>query len=551
MPVQTLAHHRFRHPVSAVASLISAAMLSGCVAFNVGSPETFTHVETVRELSAEPIRVSVLSENARLENNGNNANVELDADVSETFDVQSHTETIVARKQRRLAVGLFPGAAEVFCMPEGALQSGWFTGEVGWDNSPPYHLLYGGESPNETLSYILEVPLGAISSVGIIPAIATLQTLVIEPFSGWSCSHDFFDGEKIKRGHMPKTGMPYWDASKSPKLQNLARFPEDVRKQIGVLTCFDGVSYHGIQFTRSSMNIGHWGLLGCHKYIALYIDPVKMSPASSAGEETRKRANVSVTGPYVADLTIPSLGHYDSQIISAGGTKASFALPAVERDCTVEAVVSFREDNSVSGRSASDLTRQALAKVSGRDWRFDLALKGSGRSSSSVQNTLYEIIEIKQSPDGKYVVRVEIKDKAKTFSIGRIIEPDVKRLIREDYMGRHPEMSPQYIRESTQWETERKGSILVYTGWAFSVQPVADGWKYDPGTRRGTLRLRISDGMPAPEAKRWARENIAVIVADKNVALEADQAPPPGAQYRSLSESFEDGVLTVEFEALQ
>ena len=57
--------------------------------------------------------------------------------------------------------------------------------------------------------------------------------------------------------------------------------------------------------------------------------------------------------------------------------------------------------------------------------------------------------------------------------------------------------------------------------------------------------------MPADDAKSWARKNIAAIISDKNVALEASKAPPSGAQYRSLAEKFEDGVLTVEFEAIE
>ena len=65
IPVQNYVQHRLRCLASVVGALISAMMHSGCVAFNVGSPETFTHVETIRELSAEPTRVVVLSGTAR------------------------------------------------------------------------------------------------------------------------------------------------------------------------------------------------------------------------------------------------------------------------------------------------------------------------------------------------------------------------------------------------------------------------------------------------------------------------------------------------------
>jgi hypothetical protein len=57
--------------------------------------------------------------------------------------------------------------------------------------------------------------------------------------------------------------------------------------------------------------------------------------------------------------------------------------------------------------------------------------------------------------------------------------------------------------------------------------------------------------MTAEEAKRWARDNIEAIAREKNVLLEAGGAPPEGAVYRSLGETLEDGVLTVEFEAVE
>ena len=88
--------------------------------------------------------------------------------------------------------------------------------------------------------------------------------------------------------------------------------------------------------------------------------------------------------------------------------------------------------------------------------------------------------------------------------------------------------------------------------WVFSVQPVkTDGWRYDAESRSGWVKLRIEDGISADEAKRWARDNISPIVADKNVLVGAGTPPPPGATYRSLGETFENGLLTVEFQAVQ
>ncbi len=78
-----------------------------------------------------------------------------------------------------------------------------------------------------------------------------------------------------------------------------------------------------------------------------------------------------------------------------------------------------------------------------------------------------------------------------------------------------------------------------------------DGWEYDPVTLKGRIRLRVMGDMPASETKRWARENIAAIILDKNIVIEAGKAPPKGAKFQSLGENFTDGVLTVEFEAVE
>ena len=163
----------------------------------------------------------------------------------------------------------------------------------------------------------------------------------------------------------------------------------------------------------------------------------------------------------------------------------------------------------------------------------------------------FEYLDINPSVDGLYTVRVKVNDKSKTYGIGRLVESEAKRQMLKSYVADNPNTPPNYIRIAGELKTEENGSILIYTGRVFSARPVEDGWHYDNESNRGWIRLRIGGGMPVEEAKRWARENIAVIVSEKNVTLEPGKAPPPGAQYRSLSESFEDGVLTIEFEALQ
>ncbi len=164
---------------------------------------------------------------------------------------------------------------------------------------------------------------------------------------------------------------------------------------------------------------------------------------------------------------------------------------------------------------------------------------------------LYNIVGIEPLNDGQYVVRVEVEDRSKTFTIINEIKRHVQNLVREGFVSQQMVDDPKDIRESLQYRTEEDGRIVIFTAWAFSVRPVEDGWKYDPVTRTGQVRLRVNGGMPASEAKRWARENISVIVSEKNTVIEAGKAPPEGAKFRSLNENFAGGILTVEFKAVE
>ncbi len=530
---------------------VAAAFLgSGCVAFNVGEPETFTNRERIVETSPTPVRIEILSADAQLQPGGAEAVVCLGVAMQEEFEKREHTETVTVRKQKRLSIGLFPGAAEFMFVPRGALQpifeSGWArkTGE-------PSRGLYA-YNPRNNMGKYVGFELVSVLSFGVLTSFQTVSSLLCAPFDDWRCGgHEFVDPTRIIQ-----SGNVY-DAD-SPKLRALLRFSKAERNRIGINTCFHQIDKSSDHGNAGHPFITHLGLVGIHKHLAVFVDGPTVGPSTVIGTETKRRSAFA-SGPFIAELSIPELGHNDWKRISSSDTRATFALPAVERDCTVEAVVSFREDNTANGLDASGFTRQALAKAAGRQWRFDVALKGTGNRPPpppppSPPEKLYDGITITPLDEGKYLVKVTVRDTSKTFTVLHLIKAEVQRLAREDFRSRHPGEPAEFIRETMRYETEAGGRILAFTGWVFSVRPVEDennGHHYDPDSRRGCVRLRVTGGIPAAEAERWAHENIGEIVKYKNVGLEPGQAPPPGARYRSLGESFENGVLTVEFEALQ
>lgn len=179
-------------------------------------------------------------------------------------------------------------------------------------------------------------------------------------------------------------------------------------------------------------------------------------------------------------------------------------------------------------------------------------IQAARRADAKPEKAKYEIVTEEAFSGGRAVFRVDIRDNALTaFQIVREVRPEIEQVLRDAFAAETPGVEANSLRVYVVPEFCADRSIR-FRGWAFAVRPLAaDGWQYDPKTHRGKVRLRISEGMPAEESKRWARENIAAIVREKNVALETDKTPPPNVLFQSLSESLENGVLTVEFEAME
>lgn len=545
----------FLFPLFAISCLAITLLGSGCVAFNVGKTKEFTHTERHEEMASEPSITKVVSAEAQLQAQGAEAIVGLRVDVKEEFEKRTWDETVTVRQRKRLGVGFFPGAAEFLLMPRGALQAATFDKITGASGSPSHHV-YVGDPANQGGKYVgiefCSLPL----LVGTFQVVGTICSLPPLAFSSpWTCGgHDFYDPTHVRRV-TGRDGKTCFDTSGSPKLRSLLKFTQKERDQIGVNTCFYSINAEapGVPV------LTHMGLVGFHKYLAVFVDDPVCGAKTTCGMETKRR-NAFTTGPFLAELSIPVLGYNERRRVSSSESWASFSLPAVARDSTVEAIVSFREDDIANGYPATGITRQAIDMAAGRQWRFDIILKATGRNVSVLSKQTvtpksgklpYQIGGIKRDADGKYVVRVEILDQSKTFSINHLVRPDIQRMIQEDFAERNPSISSRDIRHVIQYETGNDGTALIYTGWAFSVRPTEDGWHYDPSTRRGWVRLSITGEIAADAAKQWAFDNIAAIVADKNIVMEAGKAPPSGAQYRSLGESFENDVLMVEFEAVQ
>ena len=449
--------------------MATAFLLSGCRAIDIGQPTVTRRERVVCETAPSPrIEVSGVRMVHYAASDGT-ISVGLVADVRDEFARTSHKETDVESKQKRLAFGFFPAAAELYCVPDKAVRPACFK------RSYP-------------ATFLLGLPFSPLG---------TLRSLFLElPAGSYDCS------------------------------KGKAR---------------DAFS--------------HVGILGFHKYTSTS-RWVEAGPKRPEAPQIAVSNSVPVPGPYEVEFTIPDIGQRPQTSVAKGDGRAIFSLPAVTCDQTVRVHVVFRHSTGLFGQVPQEYARQVLDMVAGRRYEFDLTLKGDGLKRIQTPEKgdsapAYKILDVRPENHGRYVVRVEVLDKSKTLDIAlRIIQPDVRRHVRENFQANNS-TDPAYIRECLQYETEEDGRILVFTGWAFSVRPAEDGWSYDANTRRGWVCVRIAGGIPAEDAKRWARENIESVIRDKNIVVPDGGPPPPGAKYRSLGETLEKGILKVEFEATE
>lgn len=530
------------------AGALSACMVAlggGCVVVNVGEPVSFTR-ETRREFVTESTRdelMAVAPETKQSPETYSRLTVQLHRKVLTTTCLE--TNAAIARltltSQKRMAVGLFPGAAmylfptkrpegaEMLGPYEGSQQTSWrgtaWWGYVGYTVIPLFHI------------------------------VSTPYTLLVAPFTPWTVPGRYNEG----------------DAS-------CKRF---TRKEL--LAC--GIKDDSDDRWDATFQAG---LVGTVKYPDAFIKREESGRKRLKGAMTSEIHSRALNGPFEVELEIPEVGFHGRQTTaktyaSYYDNKVEFVLPSDPRAedlvedgaGTAKARRKYRARLSFRPLDPLEDEKEAWSWAEGTVFEADVHLeKGPaylGGGERRVQEVVKEVhhyhetrvveerkpaeapwdLETVQAPrDGRAEYLVTIRDGSKTpVDVEREAKPLIEQNLRDAFASSRPGMGMHRIQAYAVAEYE--GRRIRFKGVAFSVQPLACSWRYDGNTQRGEVRLRISDGMAPEEAKRWARENIKAIVEEKNIALEAGAAPPPGAKYRSLDETLEDGVLTVEFEAVE
>lgn len=529
---------RIRFFPAAFGVWVLGLLCGGCVAVNVGRPETIEHVERRNIVDAAPVAVSVEDARVQLRQTGNLAEVQVYIDVREEYPLREHVKRVVVRKQKRLAFGLFPGTAELVWMPEGALASGMMLSSAGAVTSPEFSRVYENGNPGMGTYAFYQLVMTVAPVPGFVPVVSTVESLLITPFYPWNCGADVYDPEFFRRDEIVD-GKVVAVASGSPKLRALAALPEKEKTAVGANTCFDPQS-------GGLWGHGHLGWFGFHKYSAIFVDLPPEEQGKAVGRETRLR-KVLLEGPFEAELSIPGVRHSQTKTVPRGERKVLFDLPPGNGGGAMDAIVRIRECGEGGGVSRPG--RMAIRKLSGQNSVFPVTLSSTAPRDIDGE---YRIVEIRPESGGRYAVRVEVFDEERVLDVALAIEAEVRRRIREDYARRHPGGRTEDVRDQVEWRrAEGRRNVLEFTGHAFSVRPLGQGWRYDPETRRGVIRMAVSPDMSGEELVRWARENVGNILADKNIALKVGAEVPAGARFEFLGARFADGILAVAFRALE
>lgn len=143
--------------------------------------------------------------------------------------------------------------------------------------------------------------------------------------------------------------------------------------------------------------------------------------------------------------------------------------------------------------------------------RKEIHATGKGHAAGAVNvrpRAPYEITTEEAFSMGRAVFRVSIVDSGLTaFDVVRMVKPEIETILRDALAAKMPGLPQDAIRTYVVPEFA-ENRVIRFRGWAFAMKPIADGWRYDPETRRGVARFRLSGGMPTEEAKRWARETL-------------------------------------------
>lgn len=451
-----------------------AALMFGCVAIPVGK-QTFTAefkgpVRPAEEPATKEYGPSV----AVSKDSANAVRIGLAGRVVASQPQRQHWQSVTVAKQKVVAFGLAPQAAQHLWHPKKALDvaPGYHDGHGNYSSSVPK----GGAGGKSGGALLTQCTLGLLS---------TPFAFVYGIFGPFEHDNHFL-GEVIdtKTERSYSGGRTIINTTRirdSTKLDLLQHFTPAQRKQMGLWTWRDDKEHPHNTFWHGFCVL--WA--GMWKYCNYVIrDPVDIDKTEPAPARVTAM-DCKVRGPYAVTLFLPDIGYEETRDIPAGETEATFPgdsiIYAANGRTNVPGRVKFRPPPGGWDEIADEDGRALLEAAMGKTWNVQFALPASASSQSTsplrtAQNVpheptrvsspstttperpLYAITAIEPASAGILVVRVHVEDTSRTFEVDRLVRPEVIRLFREQFASG----ANANRREMVRWLTEDNGQTIVY-----------------------------------------------------------------------------------------
>lgn len=458
-----------KHPFAILLPALAAAGIlgSGCIAIPMGT-ETFTteYPAEIRPTTEPPVKTYEPEPTTKNDGETNfSVFIGLDGRITSEQAQEQHYEQGSIEKRKYLSFGFFP-------------QNGSF-----W-NQPPTNVLcqqglpYQGDGIYSTMPLKnppTEKPHGSLWAwnAGADSEGKFLLSILNTPFAVLFGAFMPFEHDRHYYGRFLSSEEKTFEngaryTSRTYRAEDLAlllKFSPEERERIGAWTFHEDATHPQNTFANS---FSRAALFGFYKWCYYVVHDPQETERTSRADSKKTTISRTVPGPYSVLLSLPSLDYCQTADVPPGENKAEFRLlDAANGDSFANGTVRFLPPPGGLAAVRNDEDRALLELAMTKEWPVTVALPaprlgsattGRGAVTNRTSVEPYQISSI-EPKDGTLTVRVTVTDTSKTFEIDRKVQPEVRRMFREQFATGENATR----REALRMDLLDGGKALVYT----------------------------------------------------------------------------------------
>ena len=266
------------------------------------------------------------------------------------------------------------------------------------------------------------------------------------------------------------SGIGYTSSTyRSEDIELLMKFSVEEREKIGAWTYREDAAHPHNTFANSFDRASLFGFYKWCYYVVHDPQPTEKTVHADAKSSTISK---TITGPFSVQLSLPDLEYYQTVEVESGATAANFRLTDAANGASfANGTVRFLPPPGGLSAVRNEDDRAMLELAMEREWPVKVELpaprivstgetSAKDRRGTRSEESSYRIVAIGRTEDGKgLVVRVTVNDTGKTFEIDRQVQPEVRRMFREQFATG----TDATRRENVRMELVDGDKTLVYT----------------------------------------------------------------------------------------